>query len=419
MNTLLTKARAVFSLKVAVPTIIIILAAVGAYATVKTAPKAKKRAPVVIAPTVETMTLTQEDHRVWVPVMGTVTAAREITLEARVTGEVDSVSPTFVPGGFFAVGEQILTISPEDYELVLSEVRAEVTTAEYDLKVEQGYQNVAGREWDLLKGDSKATDAESSLALRKPHLEKAKADLAAAKAKLRQAVLDLERTHITAPFAAMVETKSTDIGATISSQDALATLIGTDEFWIQASVPVDRLDWIDIPSATNTEGSTVRIVSGSGSRKSERMGKVVRLLPSLESEGRMARIIISVKDPLNLEGRADVKPLLLGSYVSVQIDGGILDGVYTIPRTAYRDNGKVWVLTDKGTLDIRTMNPIWRDESTIIFDEGLESGDIVVTSDLSAPMQDMKVRSADAPPASTGEQVKRMKGDGASVGEAS
>lgn len=419
MNTFLTKARAMFSLKVALPAMIIILAAVGAYATVKTAPKATKRAPAVIAPTVETMMLSQADHRVWVPVMGTVTAAREITLEARVTGEVDSVSPTFEPGGFFAAGEQILTISPEDYELVLSEVRAEVTTAEYNLKVEQGYQNVAGREWDLLKGETKASDSESSLALRKPHLEKAKADLAAAKAKLRQAQLDLERTRITAPFAAMVETKSTDIGASITSQDALATLIGTNEFWIQASVPVDRLDWIDIPSATQTEGSAVRIVSGVGPRKSERDGKVVRLLPSLESEGRMARILISVKDPLNLEGRAGVKPLLLGSYVSVQIDGGTLDGVYSVPRTAYRDNGKLWIMTDMGTLDIRTMTPIWRDENTIVFGEGLKSGDIIVTSDLSAPMQGMKVRSATAPPANNGEPVKRQKGDGVRVGEAS
>lgn len=392
MQKFITKARALFSLKVLVPLLIISLAAVGAYATVKSAPKAKKRRPAAIRPTVEVREIGMNNHRVWVPVMGTVSAAREITLEARVSGEVESVSPTFIPGGFFEKGEEILTISPEDYELALSEVRSEVTTAEYNLKVELGYQKVSAREWDLLKGSAKGTDSEADLALRKPHLEKAKAEVRAAKAKLKQAQLDLERTHIIAPFAAMVEEKGTDIGATISLQEALATLVGTDEFWITVSIPVDRLDWIDIPVNGQTDGAVARIVTGSGSSKSERIGKVIRLLPSLESEGRMARVLISVKDPLNLEGKPGVKPLLLGSYVSVQIDGGTLSDVYAIPRNAYRDNNTIWVLGPDNTLEIRTMNPIWRDDATIVFDDGLAAGERLVISDISAPLQGMELR---------------------------
>ncbi len=419
MTKIFTKAKAVFSLKVVIPAMIIILAAAGAYATVATAPKAKKRKPVAMLPTVETQRIAMQDQRIWVPVMGTVTAARQITLEARVSGEVESVSPTFVPGGYFKQGDEILTISPVDYELALSEVRATVTNAEYSLKVENGYQNVSAREWDLLKGSAKGTDSDAELALRKPHLEKAKADLRAAQAKLKQAQLDLERTRITAPFAAMVEAKSTDIGATISEQEALATLVGTDEFWIQASVPVDRLDWIDIPMGEQAEGAIVRISSGSGARKNVREGHVVRLLPSLESEGRMARLLISVKDPLNLKGDPGVKPLLLGSYVSVQIDGGKLTDVYAVPRTAYRDNGKVWVLTDKGTLEIRSLNPVWRDNDTILFDEGLAAGEMIVTSDISAPLQGMKLRSASASSTINDEPVKRGKGNGVSSGEES
>lgn len=415
MKNIITTARAKFSLKVVIPTVIIILAAVGAYATVKTAPRASKRPPVNVAPSVETTTLIMENRRIWVPVMGTVKAARQISLEARVSGEVDAVSSSFVPGGFFSAGEEILSISPEDYELALSEVRAEVINAEYNLKVEQGYQNVAGREWDLLKGSAKGTESEAALALRKPHLEKAKADLSAAKAKLRQAMLDLERTHIKAPFSAMVEEKNTDIGAAISQQESLATLVGTDEFWIQASIPVDRLAWIDIPAGGEL-GSAARITSGTNGNRSVREGRVIRLLPSLESEGRMARILISVKDPLNLEGKPGVKPLLLGSYVSVQIDGGIMEDVYAIPRTAYRDNGKVWVLTAEGTLDIRSLKPVWRDDETIVVDQGLTADDVIVTSDLSTPLQGMKLRSVSAAPIVDGDLVRRKKGMGPGKG---
>lgn len=415
MNT--NTIRAIFSLKVVLPALVVILAAVGAYAMVKSAPKAMKRPPVATAPTVETLVLSKEDHRIWVPVMGTVTAAREITLEARVSGEVATVSPTFVPGGFFEKDAEILRLDPEDYQLALSEVQADVTTAEYNLKVEQGYQNVSAREWELLKGDTKGTEAEASLALRKPHLQKAKADLAAAKAKLRQAKLDLDRTRVTAPFAAMVQEKSTDIGATVSEQEALATLVGTEEFWVQASIPVDRLDRIEIPSVNQENGSVVRILSGSGTSKTIREGRVVRLLPSLEDEGRMARLLISVKDPLNLEGVDGVKPLLLGSYVSVQIDGGRMEGVYAIPRTAYRDNGKVWVLGDGGTLEIRSLTPVWRSEDTIFFAEGLTPGEAVVTSGLTAPLEGMKLRAA-GKPTSVSEQASQER-EPLEIGDAS
>jgi RND family efflux transporter MFP subunit len=395
MNLYFNKFRAVFRLKVLVPLAIVVAAGAGSYLTLVSAPKAKMRPPQVIRQSVETRQAALTDHRVVVDVMGTVTAAREIGLKSQVSGKVVKVSPDFVPGGFFQAGEPILNIDAKDYELAVQEVEAEVTEAEYDLKVEQGYQKVSAREWDLLQEAGKSTQAEADLALRKPHLAKAQADLRAAKAKLEQARIDLSRTRVDAPFAAMVESKDTDLGAAVAEQGSLATLVGTDEFWIQASVPVDRLGWINLPSATRPEGSKARIISGSGAVESVREGRVVRLLPSLEDEGRMARVLIAVKDPLNLEGRPGVKPLLLGSYVSVKIEGNELTGVYAVPRTAFRDNSRVWVLADDGTLDIRTVDPVWKDENSIVIREGLKPGERIVMSDLSAPVQGMLLNGVD------------------------
>jgi RND family efflux transporter MFP subunit len=327
--------------------------------------------------------------------MGTVTAAREIDLQSQVSGKVVEVSSNFMPGGFFEAGEDILKIDAKDYELAVREVEAEVTEAEYDLKVEQGYQKVSAREWALLQEAGKSTEAEADLALRKPHLAKANADLRAARAKLEQARIDLSRTRVAAPFPAMVESKDTDLGAAVAVQGSLATLVGTDEFWIRASVPVDRLGWINLPSAARPQGSTARIISGSGADESVRQGRVVRLLPSLEDEGRMARVLIAVKDPLNIEGRPGVKPLLLGSYVSVKIEGNELTGVFAVPRTAFRDNSRVWVLADDGSLDIRTVDPVWKDEDSIVVRKGLKPGERIVMSDLSAPVQGMLLTGVD------------------------
>lgn len=383
--------RSLFSLKVMLPLALLGIGAVTAWIIIETAPKATRRPPAAFKPIVEIMTLERRIHRIWVPVMGTVTAARRVTLRARVSGDVTTVSPSFVPGGFFKRGQRVLTIDSEDYELTLEQVRSEVADAEYDLRIESGHQAVSAREWDLLKGSDKAKEGDAELALRKPHLERAKAGLEAARAKLRKAELDLARTRITAPFAAMVEEKNVDIGASISTQDALAMLVGTDEFWIEASVPVDRLSWIDIPSGDRAVGSLVHIGSG----ESVREGRVIRLLPSLESEGRMARLLISIEDPLNLAGREGVEPLLLGSYVSLKIDGGVLENVYSIPRLALRDNNQVWLMSAKGTLDIRTVTPIWREAEAILFEEGFEAGDRLVLSDIGAPLMGMEIQTAE------------------------
>jgi len=75
------------------------------------------------------------------------------------------------------------------------------------------------------------------LVAKEPQLEAARAKLAGEKADLRKAKLDLERTRIQAPFNAIVRKKFVDIGSQVSGQEQLAELVGTDSYWIQASIP--------------------------------------------------------------------------------------------------------------------------------------------------------------------------------------
>ncbi|WP_320006113.1 efflux RND transporter periplasmic adaptor subunit [Maridesulfovibrio sp.] len=402
-------------LKGVLPLLIVAVAVIGAKTLIATRPVAKKKAPVVSAPLVNVNVLAFDNYQVWTPVMGTVEAAREISLEPQVIGRVISVSDSFIPGGYFEKGEEVLRIDPVDYELAVQQQQAVVAEAEYNLKLESGQQRVAGREWKLLKKSSGGTAQEAELALRKPHLQKAKADLVSSKAKLRQARIDLGRTRVTAPFSCMVVSKSADLGAQLTLGETIASLVGTDEFWVVVSVPVDRLSSISVPSSQNNyKGSKARVVMSSGNTVMEREGEVLRLLPSLESKGRMARVIVSVKDPLNLKG-GEVRPLLLGSYVSVYIDSGTLENVVAIPRTAFRDNNTIWVMLDSGVLDIRSVEPVWRDQDFIYLAEGVKSGEKLVVTDISAPLQNMKVRengSGSMKQKVSGSNSKKVNGNG-------
>jgi RND family efflux transporter MFP subunit len=354
----------------------------------KTSPKAQKRIPQRNIPRVETMTLFPVDHQVSVSAMGSVVPAREMTLKSRVSGQIESLHPEFMAGGFVKQGERILKIDPQDFQLALARKESQLANARYELKLEMGYQEVAQREWTLLNSGRPADPADVELALRKPHLAKAQSDLKAAQAELEQARLSLARTDITAPFNAVVRDKFVEIGSQVSTQDALAELVGTDEYWIRVALPVDRLGWIRIPANRFETGAPASVHY----RGHRREGRVIRMLGDLESQGRMARILIAVSDPLGVNDKdPDRPPLLIGEYVRVEIKGVQLAGVYRIPRSALRDNSTIWLAGADGILRIAPVVTVWRDDRIVLVENHINPGDRLVVSDLAAAVDGMSV----------------------------
>ena len=354
------------------------------------APRTQKRPPVKLSPAVQVEIVRPSEYQIVVRAMGTVIPDREVVLKSRVTGEVIDIHPEFTEGGFFKKDMKVLQIDPLDYELALARQQSVVADAEYALKLELGHQAVAKREWELLNGNNPAQDMEKELALRKPHLDKARAELAAAQAELKTAMLNLDRTRIMAPFNAMVRSKSVDLGSQVTPQESLAELVGTDAYRIQTSIPIDRIGWIQIPGRADGSGSKARIIYGQGH---ECMGRVTRLMGDLSTGGRMARILVEIKDPLCLKAvDQDRVPLLIGEYVRVEIQGRKLDRVFQIPRTTLKDNSSVWIAGENQTLEIRKVHPIWRDADIVLLQEGLNPNDRLIVSDLPAAVEGMPVR---------------------------
>jgi RND family efflux transporter MFP subunit len=354
------------------------------------APKAVKRAPAKIATLVRVQTVYPQTQSVVIHAMGTVQPARELTLKSRVAGEIIAVHPEFTAGGILRKGEQIAQIDDVDYHLIVAQKQSAVADASYALKLELGRQDVARREWALLKGDNPATEADTELVLRKPHLEKARSDLVAAQAELEAANLQLARTKIRAPFNAIIRATSVERGSQVAAQESLATLAGTDQYWVQVSVPVDRLHWISVADNHTQPGARADITYQGGA---VRNGRVVKLLSDLEAQGRMARLIIAVQDPLGLKAPSVSQPaMLIGEYVRVAIQGSQIESAYRIPREALRDNTHVWVADKAGKLTIRIVETLWRDTQTVILKQGLQPGDQVVVSDLATPVEGMAVQ---------------------------
>ena len=362
---------------------VLILAAVGIAAVfILTAPKAEKQRPPKAAALVDTLLLEKSSETVVLELTGTVLPAEEVRLRARVGGEIISISPNFIDGGLLAKGEEAVRIDPVDYELAIAAAESALETARFNYKIELCRQDVARREWELLKTDD-ATEQEKELALRVPHLAASKAALEAAEASVENARLDLDRTSVKAPFNATVLSRNANVGSQAATQDVLAVLAGTDAYWIIVSIPVDRLEWIEIP------GSRAAVHSFSGA---QREGRVIKLLANLEEQGRMARVLIEVNDPLGLKpGNEEKNRLLIGEYVRAEIEGRELKEVYSIPRKALHNDKEIWIATEEGTLDVRQVEVLWRDGGRILIRDGLSDGEQLIVSDITAPIQGMPV----------------------------
>lgn len=391
------------SKKIALPILLVVLALVIGQIIIKTTQKPEKKRPQRTAYAVDVVLLKANSQIVKLQATGTVIPALEITLRARVAGEIIEVSPEFIDGGTFRQGEQILKIDPADYRLAREQKKAALAEAEYQLKLEEGQRDIAAREWELIASAADETDADRELALRVPHLKYRAAKLEAAGAELEKAELDLGRTEVRAPFNAVVVDRLTDLGAQASTQDSLATLAGTDVFYVRTSIPVDRLQWIECDPEN---GSQATVTRGMGD---VRKGRVVRLESQLEELGRMARVLIAIENPLQGD-----TPVLLSEYVRVEIEGAPVDGAYRLPRSALHDDGFVWLATPEGALEIRAVDVAWRDATDVIVSGGLNDGERLILTNLSTPVNGMKLRIEGEPapqkaPAGAGKSGKGMK----------
>ena len=379
---------------VLVPLGIVAISASVAFALIETGPVAE-RSPRPRQPRlVEVIRVERTTEVTEVAAMGTVVATREVVIQPQVSGRIVEVSPEFVPGGHFAPGEQMLRIDPSDYALAVRQRESELAQARAELQLEQGNQSVARLEYELLA--EAVPEEDRDLVLRLPQLESVRARVASAEAALAQARLDLERTRLRAPFHALVRERGAELGARVDPGTALATLVDTSAYWVEALVPVAQLRWIEIPDASAASGSPARVSDtrawGTGAF---REGRVVRLLGDLESEGRMARLLVRVEDPLAFgPGRAGTPPLLLDSFVHVRIQGRQLDGVVALDRRLLRDGNRVWLMGEDGALEIRPVTVAFRGEERVLVSEGLAGGERVVASELSSPVSGMPLRSA-------------------------
>lgn len=383
-------------LKIGLPFLVLLIGAAIAAAMIKNRRSPEKIDRVDRGALVKFMVAEKSSRQVTINSTGTVQPRREVTIAPQVSGQVIFVSPDFVTGGFFNKDEVMFEIEKIDYELALEQARAALAKREFELSSVESRARIARREWQRLKKDQEPPA--NSLALYEPQLKDARANLASARAALRQAELNLARTRVTAPFNCVIRSESIDVGQYVRSGNNVAVVAGTDTAEVIVPVELDDLHWLFVPGAGGSGKSSPATVSLEiGTRTYSWPGKLDRRLGEVDPQGRMVRLAVEIDDPYLLKKTADPdQPVLsIGSFVAVAFQGKEMREVFALPRPALHQDNTVWVMTPADLLKIKKVEIARLEREEVFVSAGLEAGERIILTNLTGAADGMKLRAAE------------------------
>lgn len=237
----------------------------------------------------------------------TVESLDEARLSAQVSATVQRIPVR--PGQTVAAGELLLELDPADFQIQLNAARARLDAASAALdmarlRVERARrlapQNFVSED-QLLEAETRYRQAQ--------------AEHEGARQELSAAELALERTRITAPFAAVVTERLLGVGALAAPGTPLLELVALDELEVVAGISPELADGLAGAESVYFESSG----------RSEPVA-LLRLAPVVTRGGRNRQARLGFVDsslPAGSEGRirwADPRPALPAQYI-VQRDG--------------------------------------------------------------------------------------------------
>ncbi|WP_162143746.1 efflux RND transporter periplasmic adaptor subunit [Hellea balneolensis] len=337
----------------------------------------------------------QDDVQLSVTTQGEARPRTEIDLVPEVGGKIVYVSPNFIEGGIIRKGETLIRVEDSDYKVNVIRAKANIAQAEQVLIREKAEGEIARQDYEELgRGEA------SALALRQPQQAQAEASLMAAQAELETAELQLKRTAVRAPFDGRVRTKSSDLGQFVSPGRALGRIFSTDIVEVRLPLTDADLSKIDLPIAfvakDRASAPDVTLSAVIGGKTQFWNGKIMRTDPTYDTQTRALFAIAEVFDPYGDGSSENGVPLPPGLFVDAVVKGKTFENVIVLPRDGLRPEDEVYVVNDKGKVDVRVADVLDTDADKAFLFSGVEAGELVVLSPMEKSRVSMTLKVLDA-----------------------
>ena len=336
-----------------------------------------------IIPAVVIKEVTKSDYTVKISTQGVVESTRKTMLAAEVGGRVMEISPNLKRGGEVKEGERLVQIDPADYRSALANSEVARADAELALAQERARVEQAELDWEKL---GRGVEPTNPLVLRGPQLAAAEARAGSSREDAARARRDVERTEISAPFAAGVRAANVEVGAVVAPGTMVAELYAIDELEVRLPLSLEDFGFLSREENGDVKGG-VTLTGKIGTREFSWQATVARLDPEIERNTLSASVIVKVQPADRTEFR--LPPV--GLFVNAVLEGETLTDISEIPRRGLLEGGRVITVDADGKIDFRKVEILRLTEGTAIVHEGLSAGDKVVLTRLTAPVVGMEV----------------------------
>jgi RND family efflux transporter MFP subunit len=271
--------------------------------------------------------------------VGNVRALKAVDVRARVRGYL--IEQHFRDGQLVREGDPLFRIDPSSYEVELAAAKADLARA-------RAAAERARR--DFKRAQELARDDVASIAVldaRRADRDEAEAEIAAERARVRAAELDLSYCTVTAPISGRIGRALVDVGNLVgeSGQDTvLAHIVQTDPIHVDfAPTERDRLDVLREAAQgrlpEQREGVPVTLVLGDGTAYPY-AGRIDYIDPTIEPTRGTVAVRALVPNPEGV-----LKP---GEFVRVVVVFPDVRGAVLVPQRAVQDQqGGTYVLVVK------------------------------------------------------------------------
>ncbi|MFC1719932.1 efflux RND transporter periplasmic adaptor subunit [Pseudomonadota bacterium] len=322
-----------------------------------------------------------EQVTITVKTQGEVRPKTEIDLIPQVSGRIVAMSESFSEGAEFTPDSMLMKIDDTEYQLAAIRAEARVAEAQTALEREHATAKLKEDEWRGGRKDQEPTP----FALNLTQVAEAEAKLLSAKADLRKARLDLERTEIRVPFYGRVRERYVGIGQFVTAGTKVGRVFSIDVAEVRLPLTDGQLVELNLPLGYEAEdrlsAPLVSFRATLGNRDFFWQGQIVRIDAAIDQETRLIYATAEVTDPYGL-GAAEGMPLAVGMFVSAEIVGVSEQQAYVMPRLALRNQDTVYVINSENRLEIRTVKVLSSTEEQVMVTSGVSQGEHVVTSTL-------------------------------------
>lgn len=348
---------------------------------------------------------------------GAVKPARTWEAVAEVSGQVVWVSDDLKNGRTVQSGAEMLRIEDADYRLAMTQAevqlraaevkgkttRASLAIAEKDLKILQDDYNrkkglatkgavsttaVEAAERQMLNGETQVQNQKNAIELNTVERQVAEAQRA-------RAELDLQRTHMVAPFDVRITDVNIGEAQYANKGQLLFAADGLHVAEIEAQFPIGVLRPL-ITGAQSVENSPSEGVMGlsatvrlrTATHTVEWPARIDRVSGVIDPQTQSLGVVVAIFRPTAQAQPGKRPPLYRNTFVEVELSSPPMAGQIVVPLSALH-NGQVYVVGDDSRLDVRKVEVAFVQGNYAVLEKGLQPGERIVTSDLTSAIKGM------------------------------